>query len=366
MNMLPREKRRGKTCIISLENKRNTDFKLLSEVAGGLASYGYYADKTARVAFNQPEEIVRALEDGTDCYENTVIICPKVMFTTVSDFFTDKFKLPFDALGIMDGADNRIFVMFSDSANRLRLTDIKNVLDKAYGIRYGSTVIREVGAPEELLQKAIDNAKRRTGDAYFNVTESYGDCRIEIVYSSNTSKMAIDDGVREIVSALNGYIYALEDISLAEQLVRLLKLRRMVISTAESFTGGGVGRRIVEVSGASEVFFEGLNTYSNKSKMGRLGVAELTLNQRGAVSSETAMQMADGLLKTGNCSVAVSTTGIAGPKSDNTSKPVGLAYIGVGVDGDVSVYKFNFRGDRRTITETAINHALFLTYKKLK
>ena len=172
--------------------------------------------------------------------------------------------------------------------------------------------------------------------------------------------------MREIVKILSDYIYALEDITLAEQLIRLLKLRRMKICTAESFTGGGVGKKLVSVSGASEVYCEGLNTYSNSSKTARLGVSELTLSQRGAVSAETAYQMAEGLYDGKTCNVAVSTTGIAGPKSDNTSKPVGLAFIGVGVDGDISVYKFNFHGDRKTITETAINHALFLTYKKLK
>lgn len=235
------------------------------------------------------------------------------------------------------------------------------------GLRYDNTIIKLVGAPNDLLVKALDSARKITGDGVsFNVTDSYGDCKIEIVYSSDTPKMALDECVQEIAKLLKDYIYATEDVSLSEQLVRLLKLRRMKICTAESFTGGGVGKRLVEVSGVSEVFFEALNTYSNESKMQRLGVKEVTLNKHGAVSAETAREMVEGLLKTGNCNVAVSTTGIAGPKSDNTLKPVGLAYIGVGVGEDISVYQFNFVGDRQTITETAINQALFLTYKRLK
>lgn len=234
-------------------------------------------------------------------------------------------------------------------------------------LRYDNIVIRLVGAPNDLLVNALDGARQIIGESVsLNVTELYGDCKIEIVYSSDTPEIALDEGVREMVKLLKDYIYAMEDVSLSEQLVRLLKLRRMKISIAESFTGGGVGKRLVEVSGVSEVFFEALNTYSNESKMQRLGVKEVTLSKHGAVSAETAREMAEGLLKTGNCNVAVSTTGIAGPKSDNTLKPVGLAFIGVGVGEDIAVYKFSFTGDRRTITETAINQALFLTYNRLK
>ncbi len=369
MNAVPREDlRKGKICLISLEHKRIINFNKVSEVAEGLAACGYYADKIVRVSFNQSDEIVRALEDGIDNYENAVIVCPQQMDNTVRQFFTSKYNCSFDGLGILNSKNDSIFVLCSDGENRLKISDIKSVLDKKYGVCYESSVIRCMGAPANLINKALSNAKRAFSDGgvFFNVTESYDDCRIEIVYTSFAPKIKLDETVREIVMALGGYVYALEDISLPEQLFRLLKLRRMKISVAESFTGGGIGKRLVEISGISEVYHEGLNTYSNNAKQERLGVSELTLNQRGAVSAETAYQMAEGLLKTGQCDVALSTTGIAGPKSDNTSKPVGLAYIGVGVSDDVSVFKYNFSGDRQAITEKAINHALFLAYKKLK
>jgi nicotinamide-nucleotide amidase len=76
--------------------------------------------------------------------------------------------------------------------------------------------------------------------------------------------------------------------------------------------------------------------------------------------------MSAGLIKTGNCDVAISTTGIAGPKSDDTKKPVGLCYIGVGMKDGVHTYKLNLTGTREEITETAKNTALFLAIKKLK
>ena len=162
-----------------------------------------------------------------------------------------------------------------------------------------------------------------------------------------------------------------EDISAeeyvsADKLVELLKQRGMKISVAESFTGGGISKRLVEISGVSEVYFEGLNTYSNESKMQRLGVKQETLQQFGAVSAQTAREMAEGLINGGNCDISISTTGIAGPKSDNTNKPVGLAYIAIGLKDRTDVYEFNLKGDRGQITETAINIALSLAYKTLK
>ena len=76
--------------------------------------------------------------------------------------------------------------------------------------------------------------------------------------------------------------------------------------------------------------------------------------------------MVEGLLDTGNCDVAISTTGIAGPDSDGTLKPVGLLYIGAGTSDNINVFKYNLQGDRKTITETAINLALFHAFKTVK
>lgn len=358
----------GKTVLIAFENKRQIDFCKIERVASALATFGYYCDKISRVAFDSQTEIVRAVKEGIENSDNVILLCPEKMSRMLRDFTSQLTGGQFDGLGILSSGDKSVLLLSSDCENRLRYEDIKKVLDEKYGVKYDSAVIRAVGAPQKLINEALKQAAElfRDGGITFNVTNDFDDCRIEIVYSSKTPKMQLDEALREIIKKLNDYVYALEDISLAEQLFRLLKLRRMKIALAESFTGGGIGKRLVEVSGISEVYFEGLNTYSNQAKMERLGVSELTLNQRGAVSAETAYQMAEGLLNTGNCEVAISSTGIAGPKSDNTLKPVGLAYIGIGVDGDVAVYKYNFAGDRQAITEKAINHALFLAYKRLK
>ena len=165
-----------------------------------------------------------------------------------------------------------------------------------------------MGAPPAEILKAAESAKKINPALECNIYDSYGDCTIEIVYSESDPKMMVDEVVRTFVSALDKYVYALEDITLAQRLYQLLKLRRMKISCAESFTGGGVGQRLVEVPGISEVYFEGLNTYSNEAKIARLGVDEMTIKSTGAVSAETAYQMADGLIAQGHCDVSVATT----------------------------------------------------------
>lgn len=363
-----RQIKRGKTILLAFDNKRITGFGNIENLVKKLASCGYYCDKISRVAFDCSVEITRAVQEAVDNYENVIIFCPSRMGQTFNDFISHLLGADFDTSGVLNKDNVSVFLLWTEGGGKLGVDDIKTVLDGKYSLCYDRTVIRTVGAPVAALEGALKAARGcfADGGAHINVTDSFSDCRIEIVYSSQTPKMALDSAVREIVKRLGEYIYTLEDVTLAEQLYRLLKLRRMKIAVAESFTGGGVGKRLVEVSGISEVYYEGLNTYSNEAKIERLGVKELTLNQCGAVSAETAYQMAEGLLRSGKCEVAVSTTGIAGPKSDNTSKPVGLGYIGIGVDGDISVYKFNFTGDRERITNTAINQALFLAYKRLK
>lgn len=114
------------------------------------------------------------------------------------------------------------------------------------------------------------------------------------------------------------------------------------------------------------MYFEGVNTYNELSKIKRLGVNEYTLKTVGAVSDQTAYEMASGLIATGDCDIAIATTGLAGPNTDKSMLPVGLCYIAVGTKERVFVYRYKFDGSREEITQTAINYALFLAYKQLK
>ena len=138
-------------------------------------------------------------------------------------------------------------------------------------------------------------------------------------------------------------------MSIEKQTVELLKSKKLKLATAESCTGGLISKRITDVSGSSEVFEGGVVCYSNRFKENVLGVSPETLKKYGAVSRETAREMVKGVLSLTKADIAVAVTGIAGPSSDNTNKPVGLVYIAVS-DGKSTIVKKllnNFTGDVR-------------------
>ncbi len=153
--------------------------------------------------------------------------------------------------------------------------------------------------------------------------------------------------------------------SLEEELVKLLTKRHASITTAESCTGGLVSGRIVNASGASEVFHQSFVTYSNEAKKKLLGVDEETLASVGAVSEETAAQMAEGAAKAADAQVALSVTGVAGPDGGTPEKPVGLVYIGCHCFGVTTVEKHLFTGGRQKVREASVEAALILAKKCL-
>lgn len=135
--------------------------------------------------------------------------------------------------------------------------------------------------------------------------------------------------INEIKNRLDGFVYGVDYTCIEEAVIEMLKEKHMKVATAESCTGGLIAKRITDVPGASEVFDCGIISYANEIKHRVLGVSEDDLNKYGAVSEPVARQMAQGALKVSGADIAVSVTGIAGPDSDSTNKPVGLVYIGL-------------------------------------
>lgn len=134
------------------------------------------------------------------------------------------------------------------------------------------------------------------------------------------------------------------------------------ISTAESCTGGLVAGTLINAPGISSVYTEGFVTYSNDAKEKRLGVSCETLKKYGAVSEETAREMAKGCADNADTDFALVTTGIAGPGGGTAEKPVGLVYIGCYAKGKVVVEKHLYAGDRSQIRQQAVNDALKLLF----
>ena len=143
------------------------------------------------------------------------------------------------------------------------------------------------------------------------------------------------------------------------ELIKMLLDKKATVATAESCTGGMVAARLTSVSGASGAFKYGAVTYCNEAKNIMLGVSTETLDEHGAISAETAKEMAEGIRKVMNADIGVSVTGNAGPGAAE-EKPVGLVYIGVSSENYSAVLKNRFEGDRVSVREQAADSALLL------
>lgn len=183
-----------------------------------------------------------------------------------------------------------------------------------------------------------------------------------------TAKAATEEEARELVKPMVKQIKARfgklvystdENESLEQAVVKLLRKVDFKVCTAESCTGGLLAGRLINVSGASDVIHQGYVTYSNKAKRKMLEVDKTTLRKYGAVSRQTAKEMALGAVLVSGADIGLSVTGVAGPNSDE-DKPVGLVYIGCCHGDNVFVEEFHFRGNRQKIREQAVTKALDL------
>lgn len=198
----------------------------------------------------------------------------------------------------------------------------------------------------------------KTGEVHFRVTAKAAD--------EETACRLMEPMLQELKKRFGDYIYTMdEEVTLEEAVVDMLRERQMTVTTAESCTGGLLAGRIMNVPGASSVYREGYITYSNEAKEKLLGVEHQTLEIVGAVSPETAEQMARGAARQAGADAALAVTGIAGPDGGTPEKPVGLVYIGCCVQGRIRVEEFHFTGNRSKNRDYAVVRALTLLRKEL-
>lgn len=150
-----------------------------------------------------------------------------------------------------------------------------------------------------------------------------------------------------------------------KRVIEKLRERGLLLATAESCTGGLCAKRLTDVPGASQVFCGGVVSYTNDVKMRLLGVKEETLAQFGAVSGETAREMAAGARKATGADVAVSVTGVAGPSSDEMGNVVGTVFIAFSSEQETISEKLQLSGDREKIREQSVNAMLWLAMRKI-
>lgn len=150
----------------------------------------------------------------------------------------------------------------------------------------------------------------------------------------------------------------------ATEVVKLLKKEKLTIATAESLTAGLLANKIAEIPGVSKILRGGIIAYQNEIKIAELGVLEETIDKYGAVSEQTAVEMAAGVARRLNTDVAIATTGVAGPKTSE-NKPVGTVFIAVWINGQTFWERFHLTGNREQIRQATCGLALEFARDKL-
>lgn len=221
-----------------------------------------------------------------------------------------------------------------------------------------SKTIRTMGIGESSLEELIKDLVIEQSNPTIATYAKQGQVEIQVTGKGKNEKeidLIIDPLVKEIGKRLGEYIYSYNNESIEEVFFKQLKKNHMTVAFCESCTGGLVSSRFTAIPGASQVFERGIVTYSNNSKIEELNVKESTLKTYGAVSEETAKEMAIGLLNKSNVDMALSITGIAGPTGGTKDKPVGLVYIGLASKDKSYVIKNIFTGSRQDIQNKAAN-----------
>ncbi|MDR1170113.1 MAG: competence/damage-inducible protein A [Prevotellaceae bacterium] len=171
-------------------------------------------------------------------------------------------------------------------------------------------------------------------------------------------KQIIEEQFNKLTAILGKYIYGYEPDTLESVSGKLLLKERATVATAESCTGGRIAHRITSIPGSSAYFKGGIIAYSNEIKAKALGVNPADIEKFGAVSSEVALQMAEGACRMLNTDYAVSTTGVAGPTGGTVDKPVGLCWFGIATPNGTKTFSHNFIGDRQENIAAASSVAL--------
>lgn len=220
--------------------------------------------------------------------------------------------------------------------------------------------INTIGIGESTLEMVLKDLIEDKENPTIATYAKEGSVDIKIIGKGKNQEkvnVLLEETVKKINSRIPQYIYSYNDETVEEVLYKKLKEKNMKIAFCESCTGGFITSRFTQIPGISEVFDRGIITYSNKSKIEELGVNKETLNRYGAVSEQTALEMATGLLNKTGVDIALSTTGIAGPSGGSKEKPIGLVFIGIATENNSYAIECTLSGNRISIQNKATSKA---------
>lgn len=262
---------------------------------------------------------------------------------------------------LLPGPPLELKSMFTDS--------VMPKLQQKCGQVFYSQTVKIVGPGESSVETQILDMLNTQENPTIAPYAKTGEVHLRVTARAKDEKEAREKTapvVEELYRRFGKAVYTTDaDETLEMALTKLLIKKKYTMTTAESCTGGMIAARMVNAPGVSAVLKSGFITYANEAKEELLGVSHDTLEKFGAVSRETAEEMAEGAVKAAHTDAAVAVTGIAGPDGGTKEKPVGLVYIGVNVRGNVEVREYHFSGSRQKIRESVTAAALTFLREKL-
>jgi nicotinamide-nucleotide amidase len=264
-------------------------------------------------------------------------------------------------IAVLPGVPKEMKAMFSEG--------LRPVLEERFGgkVFIRRRILRTCGMSESAVNQAIQDIMKREAPAVGLTAKETGvDIRIIAREAgAERAQSLVDSTEAAIRGRLGDAIYGVEGLSMEEVVGALLKQRRLKLSVAESCTGGLVGARITTIAGSSEYFERGAVVYSNVSKSEMLGVPGELIERCGAVSSEVAAAMAQGIRQTAKTDLGLAVTGIAGPGGGTEQKPVGLVYTALASAQGVKTDEHRFLGNREQVRMKASQMALDMVRRHL-
>ena len=245
---------------------------------------------------------------------------------------------------------------------------LPDLMKSAGGTIVRRKILRVAGMGESAVDEAIAPIYKSFETIETSILFNRSEIEIDLSAKAKNETEAetiLEELAAKIVERLGISVFARNGELMEEVVGRLLTKNKKTLSVAESCTGGLIGERLTDISGASDYFIEGVIAYSNEAKIRTLSVAPEIIERFGAVSAECAEAMARGIRERAKTDFGISVTGVAGPGGGSAEKPVGLVFIGYDNDAQTKSIKLNLPGDRYLVRWRSSQAALDLLRRKI-
>ncbi|MDB6039502.1 MAG: CinA-like protein, partial [Verrucomicrobiales bacterium] len=262
---------------------------------------------------------------------------------------------------MLPGPPRELRPMFSNQALPL--------IEKRFGkpVNLACLTLKSAGIGESMVEDRIQEPLQKLveGGLTIGYCARVGEVDIRLSAQGENGNAMVAEAEEIVREQIDKHIFGTGDDSMEGVVVKILTDQKKTLALAESCTGGYIANRITNISGASAVFMGGAVTYSNEAKQSLLNVNAATISQFGAVSEQTAREMAKGALERFNADYAISVTGIAGPNGGTDDKPVGTVFIGFADASDTIVVRQLNQFDRETFKFLTSQQALEILRRRL-